>query len=386
VKNFVYHNPTKILFGRDTISRIGPETATYGANVLLVYGQGSILRNGVHHQVIESLNKAGCTVVEFGGVQPNPTLRQVKEGVDILRRKNCGVICAVGGGSVIDTAKAISCAHPAPHDVWRFFTAKKSIKSAVPLTCIATVAGSGSENNSGMVITNEERQHKFGYGSRLLHPKVSILDPRTTYTVPEKQTAYGAVDIISHLVEFYCTNSVEFFPLQKRIMEGIIESVMQNTEIALRNPTDYDSRAQLLWSASLALSGLPSAGLGRVGMPMHLIEHSISALHDTIHGAGLAVILPAWLEFEGRSRPRKIAGLGRRLFGLAGADDEDIAAATAQQFKQWFEQINCPVSLTSLIGECNLLPIGENTRFLAKIWRLQEYDREKVLSILDLCR
>ncbi len=386
MKNFVFHNPTKILFGKNTIAAIGPETRQYGKKVLLVYGRRSLRQNGILTQISDSLQNAGCSVADYGDISPNPTLTQVYEGVKRFRQHHCDTICAAGGGSVIDTAKAISCAVPVDHDVWKFFTTKKSIKVAIPVTCVATVAGSGSESNSGMVITNEGKQQKFGYGSRFLNPKVSVISPETTFSVSREQTAYGAIDILSHLVEFYCNNSVESPTVQNRILEGIIESVMENTEIALRNPLDYQARAQLMWAASLSLSGITSAGLGRVSMPIHLIEHSLSALHNTNHGAGLSLILPAWMKYTASTQPEKTAQLGRRIFGLRDNDVVNEASATAIRFKKWFVSIGCPASLEELqVSKDQLFAISENTKHLAKIWRLSQYDSRTVLAILDSC-
>ena len=386
MKNFVFHNPTKIIFGKDSLDSTGEETAQFGKRVMLVYGRTAVKNNGIYARVSRSLFDQGCTITEFCGVLPNPRLSMVHKAIELFRKNNCEVICAVGGGSVIDTGKAISCGVPVNHDVWKFFTAKKSITSTVPLVCVATLAGSGSENNSGMVITHDLKKHKFGYGSRHLFPKTAILDPETTYSASQYQTACGCVDIISHLVEFYCNNAISQAPLQFRMIEGLISAVMESCENALANPSDYNSRAQLMWASALALSGITSSGLGRVGFPIHLIEHSISALHDSPHGAGLAVVLPSWMKNEAAVRPDKIAQLGRRIFQIDGSHPQSLAEQTAEKFSVWFQKIGCPVSLEEL----NIKPedhaeIAENTKFLAKIWRLREYSPEIVLNILNLC-
>ncbi|MEE4241523.1 MAG: iron-containing alcohol dehydrogenase [Desulfopila sp.] len=386
MNNFVFHNPVKILFGKDTIAAIGTETKEYGTNVLLVHGQNALRQNGTLSQIEDSLYASGCRIAYHGEVPPNPTVKCVHEGVKIFRQNSCEVICAAGGGSVIDTAKAISCAVPVEHDVWKFFTTKKKIRSVTPLTCVATVAGSGSESNSGMVITNEYTQQKFGYGNRLLFPKVSILNPETTFSVPPQQTVYGAVDIIAHLVELYCNNSIESPIVQNGIMESLIKSVMNSVEAVLQNPSDYAARAQLMWAASLSLNGLTSAGLGRVSMPVHLIEPSLAALHDTNHGAGLSLILPSWIKYTAAIRPEKTAQLGRRLFALKMNNAEAAASLTADRFKEWFVKIGCPLSLANLdISRDRLSLISENTQALAKIWRIPDYSSKAVLKILNLC-
>lgn len=386
MNNFVYHNPTKILFGAKCLEKVGAEITPYGKKVLLLFGQNSARRNGVHSTITNSLKGAGCAITEFSGITPNPTVDKVRKAIELVRKNNCEVICAVGGGSVLDSGKAVSCGVPVNHDVWKFFTSKKSIKSALPLICVSTLAGSGSENNSGMVLTNEKYQVKFGYGSRHLYPKVSLLNPETTYSVSGLQTACGCVDIISHLLEVYCNSTVTAAPLQHRLIEGIMAAVMENCETALSNPTDYTARAQLMWASSLALSGITSSGLGRIGFPVHLIEHSLGALHNTTHGAGLAVIMPAWMQHEAITQPERIAQLGKKLFELECSDTKTAARQTAEQLKFWFKKIGCPVSLMDLqIDKKDHELIAENTKHLAKIWRLQDYPPERVLHILDLC-
>ena len=291
MQNFVFHNPTKIIFGRDTVPAIGSETRLAGRSALLVFGQKSIRKSGLHKRVVDSLNQAGVRVVEHGGVRSNPLLSHVREGIDKVRENGLEVITAVGGGSVIDTAKAIAAGSLVEHDVWKFFTGKKSIKAALPVTTVLTLAAAGSEMNSGMVITNDETREKFGFGHRLLHPLTSILDPELTFSVPPDYTAYGAVDAIAHVLEFYMTTRDPDTPVQDRLMEGLIKNSMDACERCLKDPRDYGGRANLMWTATLALNGLTAAGLGRVGFPMHMIEHSLSALYDVPHGAGLAVVL-----------------------------------------------------------------------------------------------
>ena len=202
MQNFVFHNPTKILFGKNTVPAIGNETALFGKKVLLVYGTGSIKKTGLYDRVIESLQKAELTVIEHPGVQSNPVLSHVHEGIALAKEHSCQVVCAVGGGSVLDEAKAICAGSTVEHDVWKFFTGKKSVKQPLPLTTVLTLAASGSEMNSGMVITNEKTSQKFGFANKHLHPKTSILDPTLTFSVPPDYTAFGAVDAIAHVLEF----------------------------------------------------------------------------------------------------------------------------------------------------------------------------------------
>ena len=387
MQNFVYHNPTKILFGRGTIAAIGPESRAWGQRGLLVYGQQSIKKNGLYNQVITSLHEAGMEIAELGGVRSNPLLSHVRQGVRMAKEHCAEVIIAVGGGSVIDTAKAIAAGTPVEHDVWKFFTGKKGIKHPLPVTSVLTLAASGSEMNSGMVITNDATREKFGFGHRLLHPKVSILDPEATFTVPPEYTVYGAVDAISHVLEFYMTAADPDTPVQDRLMEGLIENAMTSCDRCLFDPRDYNGRANLLWTATLALNGLTAAGLGRVSFPMHLIEHSLSALYDVPHGAGLAVVILGWLQDHAETNAARIISLGNRVFPRINSAAAPNAEQTISRLREWFCRVNAPISLQDLgIPVSDIPRIAENSKGLAKLWRLQDYNPERVAAILERCQ
>ncbi len=387
MQNFVFHNQTKIIFGRHSIPAIGPETKSWGSNALLVYGRASIKKSNIYNQVIQSLTDAGIRISEHGGVSSNPLLDHVRAGIDKVRKNKIEVIIAVGGGSVIDSAKAISAGAMVNHDVWKFFTGKKSIKKSLPVTTVLTIAGAGSEMNSGMVITNAETRQKFGFGNKRLYPKVSILDPEVTFTVPPDYTAYGAVDVISHVIEFYMTVSDPDTPVQDRFMEGLIENAMTACNRCLANPKDYNGRANLMWTATLALNGLTAAGLGKVGFPMHMIAHSLSSLYNLPHGAGLSIVIPGWLKWFARTSPARIASLTRRVF----PEHEKIYNVKLQAelgitlLHNWFGKIGSPTSLEEVnISTSDIPEIAENAVALAKIWRLNSYTKEIVADILHL--
>jgi alcohol dehydrogenase YqhD (iron-dependent ADH family) len=387
MQNFVFHNPTKIIFGRDTIPSIGPETKAWGKKCLLVYGSGSIKTNGVYDKVTGSLKKADIAIIEHGGVQSNPLLSHVREGIDKVKENEIEVVVAVGGGSVLDSAKAICAGSVVDHDVWKFFSGKKSIKDTLPMTTVLTLAASGSEMNSGMVITRDDTQEKFGFGSRHLHPKTSILDPETTYTVPKSYTAYGAVDAIAHVLEFYMTTEDPATPVQDRIMEGLILNAMNSCERCLADPRDYNARADLMWTATLALNGLTGAGLGRVGFPMHMIEHSLSALYNVPHGAGLSVVIPGWLRWCSTAKNDRIIQLGSRIFRFDSQDIEPSASMTIRKLENWFARVQSPIRLSELnIPETDIPDIAENALGLAKFWRLDQYNKDTIEEILSLCR
>ncbi|MBI5559558.1 MAG: iron-containing alcohol dehydrogenase [Deltaproteobacteria bacterium] len=386
MQNFVLHNPTTIIFGTDTVHQIGRETAPFGKKVLLVYGQGSIKNNNIHAQVTSALQQAGLDVVEHGGVRSNPLLSHVQAGIAKARLNRVEAIVAVGGGSVIDSAKAIAAGIPVDHNVWQFFRGKKSIRSALPLTCVLTLAASGSEMNGGMVITNELTRQKFGTGNRLLNPKVSILDPSLTFTVPADYTAYGAVDAIAHILEFYFTTRDRSTPVQDRFMEGLVINIMESCDKVLGNPYDYQGRADLMWAATLALNGWTAAGLGMVGFPMHMIEHSLSALYNIAHGAGLSIVIPSWMRYQARLNPEKFMQFAHRVFGLSG-DSENCAMEGIAYLQRWFTSVKSPVSLAAAGIQAEDIPlIAENALPLAKLWRLKDYTKEIIMEILSGCR
>ena len=386
MQNFVFHNPTKILFGRNTIPLIGDETVIFGKKVLLVYGKDSIRKNGLHGQILHSLTTAGAEITEHGGVQSNPLLSHVKQGIEKARENHCEVVCAVGGGSVIDEAKAICAGATVLHDVWKFFTGKKSVRAPLPLTTVLTLAASGSEMNSGMVITNDQTSQKFGFANKQLYPKTSILDPAVTCTVPPDYTAYGAVDAVAHVLEFYFTTEDPHTPVQDRLMEGLVINAMESCNSVLAAPNDYQARADLMWTATLALNGLTAAGLGKVGFPMHMIEHSLSAFYNIPHGAGLSAVIPGWMRHHLKPQSKRFARFAERVFDIRTGSETERAQAGIRALITWFEKIRTPTSLTALgIAESEFRKIAENAVTLAKVWRMRDYDSKRIEAILRSC-
>jgi alcohol dehydrogenase YqhD (iron-dependent ADH family) len=386
MQNFVFHNPTKILFGKGTIPAIGPETVAFGSKVLLVYGSGSIKRNGIYQQATDSLRKSGALIVEHPGVQSNPLLSHAREGIELAKSQKCQVVCAIGGGSVIDEAKAICAGAVVDHDVWKFFTGKKSVTAPLPLTTVLTLAASGSEMNSGMVITNDETSQKFGFANKKLYPRTSILDPEATFTVPADYTAYGAVDAIAHVLEFYFTTCDPATPVQDRFMEGLVINAMASCDRVLADLHDYQGRADLMWTATLALNGLTAAGLGKVGFPMHLIEHSLSALYNVPHGAGLSAIIPGWMRHQCQVTPYRFTQFAERVFDCRSGSAEELARKGIEALETWFQKIHSPTSLAALnIPEEELPRIAENAVALARVWRMPDYDSIRIQAILAGC-
>ncbi len=386
MQNFVFHNPTKILFGKGKIAEIGEETVQYGKKVLLVYGCGSVKKSGLLDKVKDSLTEAGAIISEHGGVQSNPLLSHTHSGIAIAKKDKCNVVCAVGGGSVLDEAKAICAGSLVDHDVWKFFTGKKSIKATLPLTTVLTLAASGSEMNSGMVITNDSTTQKFGFGNKHLFPKTSILDPSCTCSVPADYTAYGAVDAISHVLEFYFTREDSCTPVQDRLMEGLVINAMESCDRVLKRADDYQARADLMWTATLALNGLTAAGLGKVGFPMHMIEHSLSAFYNIAHGAGLSAIIPGWMKFRAASQPQRFAQFAERVFDIRNGSMQQKAANGIEALESWFCRVKSPTTLTDLEISAEEIPkIADNAVALAKVWRMREYNQQIIESVLINC-
>ena len=389
MQNFVFDNPTRIIVGQGRIARIGDEVSRFGTRVLLVYGQESIKKHGIYDQVISSLNDAGLSIVEFPGVKSNPVLSHALKGIERARNEDVDVILAVGGGSVIDTAKTIAVGVTADSDddIWEFFTFKKKIRNALPVLTVVTVSASASEMNPAAVMTKEEGAQKFSIVSPLIQPKTSILDPTALFSLSPAYSVYSAVDIITHMLEGYFNNTEPDSPLQDRLVEGIIKTVMESTEVILKDPENYNARANIMWSATLAFNGLTTAGMGFISFPAHMIEHSLSALYNIAHGAGLSIILPGWMKYAVHKNPAKFARLGREIFAIEETDDLTAAVEGIDRLKRWFSLIGSPTLLQEAdIPEDDIDTIAENAAVLARLWGLKDYTQEVISEILLLCK
>jgi len=387
MQDFIFENPTKIIFGRGQIKMIGPEVLRFGRKALLVYGRESIRKNGIYDQVTASLQGAGVSAVEFAGVKSNPVLSHALKGIELARREHVEVVLAVGGGSVIDEAKTIAAGVKAEHDVWDFFTRRKTVDDALPVLTVVTVSASASEMNSAAVITNEDGNSKFSMRSLLIQPRTSILDPSVLFTLSPAYSAYSAVDVIAHMVEGYFNNAEPCSPLQDRLVEGLTKTVMESMNLILNNPVDYTARANMMWAATLAFNGLTTSGMGQIGLPAHMIEHSLSALYDIAHGAGLSIVLPGWMTYAAEKNPARFAHFTREIFSTEIASDYRTAINGIVQLKSWFSSIGCPTSLKEGgIQEKDIDMIAENAYALAQVWGLKDYSREVITDILTLCR
>lgn len=376
---FVFHNPTKIVFGKDQTQRIGEFIKE--KKCLFLYGGGSIFQNGIYEKVINSLKIHGKEWVEKGGIKPNPVLSFVYETIEFARKEKVESVLAVGGGSVIDTAKTVAAGYFYEGDVWDFFVQKAEIQKALPVYVVLTLAATGTEMNRYAVITNERTKQKFNIDSEKVYPKVSILDPVNTYTVPKEQVAYGCVDAMLHLLEGYFTQSYSNTPIQDGFVETLVKVLMQTTQKIFENLQDYDARANFMWATTLALNGLTTAGIGNFGFPNHIIAHSLSAFYDLPHGVTLAIVFPAWLKYKFSEKKERISKFGKVIF-----DEEDPEKAI-KKLETFYASIGVPTKLSQVkVLEEDFPALAENAYGFAKLRDLQDYTPEVILEILKFAK
>lgn len=382
--NFDFHNPTRLVFGQGTIKDLGKYIKEYGdKKVLLLYGKGSIFKNGVYDEVVSSLKEHGIEYVEMDGVKPNPVLSKVIETVDLMKREKVDAIVAVGGGSVLDTSKISAAAYYYDGNPWDFYEGKVCPEKALPIYGVLTISATGSEMNSGGVITNEEEKKKWGWGSKYTYPRLSIVDPSVQKSLPRNQTVNGAVDTLTHVFEAYFGGTSGTL-MQDEFSEGIIRTTMASVKVLLENPEDYEARANLAWAATLALNGLN--GLGRRGdWASHSIEHSVSAYYDIAHGEGLSIVMPAWMKYVYKNDVEKFARFGEKIFGIVKEDKEEQALAAIEAYKEFLRSIGAPVSLSERnIGEEHLKEMAENAVLRGPLGSLMKLQAEDVYEIYKL--
>ncbi len=382
MKNFIFHNPVRIVFGKEII----PTLSSYMARnekVLLLYGKGSILNNGIYDQVTQSLKQAGITWKDFAGIKPNPTLSQVRSAIAICRQENIKAVVAVGGGSVIDAGKAIAAGACFDGDVWDGFLKKISWPQALPLYVVLTISATGSEMNSAAVVTNEETQAKMSFYSPGTFPKVSFLDPTLQYTLPEKQTIYGAMDMMAHVLEFYF-NGTPDTDVQDYFSEGLMKTIMKHLDIVLNHPKNYESRAQLVWAGTLALNGLNAAGRDKGDFSSHRIGHALSACYDLPHAETLSIVMPAWMRYVYKQDIPQFARFAREVFGLQGSEN-DLASKGVQAFQDWVRKLGLPLSCVDVGIRMDAIPsLANNPSIPFPLGTLKPMQSEDVESILRL--
>jgi len=350
VENFVYDKSTKIIFGRDTEKIAGKEVKPFGSKVMLHYGSGSIKKSGLFDRVVKSLNDEGIEVIEFGGVKPNPTLSFAKQGIKLAKKENVDFILAVGGGSVIDSAKCIALGALYDRDVWDFAERKAVAKDALPIGVILTIPATGSESNHYSVITNDEGPYPLKRdiiveNNVVIKPQFAILNPELSFTLSSFQTACGISDILAHTMERYFTsvNDVDF---TDRLCEATMKTVIRNGLIVIQEPDNYSARAELMWAGSVAHNNL--LGTGRApDFASHMIEHELSAIYDIAHGAGLTIIFPAWMKHVYKYNVPRFAQFAARVWSV---DDnfysmESMALEGIKKLTDFYREIGLPVSL-----------------------------------------
>ncbi|MGD9155610.1 MAG: iron-containing alcohol dehydrogenase [Bacillota bacterium] len=343
--NFIYHNPGKIIFGRDGVAQLGNIIAPYGRTILLVTGGGSIKKNGLYDRVARQLTKAGLKFFEVDGIQPNPRLSSVNQGITLCKEHQIEFILAVGGGSVIDAAKTMAAGAKYDGDVWDFFEQRAECKQALPLGTILTLAATGSEMNGGAVITKWETNQKLAISTPLLVPRFSILDPTLTFSVPRRQTVNGIVDIMAHVFEQYFSPTPDT-ALQDRLAESILQTMIETAPMVLAQPENYEARASMLWCGTLALNSLLDRGK-ITDWASHAIEHEVSAIYDIPHGAGLAIIFPNWMNYVVDSGIAKFVQYATRVWQVdpTGKTDREVALEGIRRTRKFFTAIGAPTTL-----------------------------------------
>jgi len=385
--NFIFNNPTKIIFGKDTESLVGKETKKYTNKVLLHYGGGSIKKTGLYDRVMKSLKEADVEVFELSGVQPNPRLSLVNEGIDICRKNDIDFILAVGGGSVIDSAKAIAVGVPYEGNVWDFYAGTNTPKKALPVATVLTIPAAGSESSHSSVITNEDGWYKRGLSHSLLYPVFSILNPELTYTLPNYQTACGAADIMAHIMERYFTNT-QNVELTDRLCEATFKTIVRNIPLALKTPDDYNARAEIMWAGTVAHNNLLNTGrLGDWGS--HDIEHEISAIYDIAHGAGLAIVFPAWMKYVYKRDIRRFAQYPQRMWNIDDNlfDLDDVALRGIAALENYFNSIGLPTRLSHVnIDDTHLEEMADKCTAsdTQRVGAVMQLNKNDVLNVLKL--
>lgn len=346
--NFDMYIPTRIVFGKGTENKIGELLKPGVKKVLLHYGGGSIKKSGLYERTVASLNSAGITFVELGGVKPNPTLPLVYEGIELCKKEAVDTILAVGGGSVIDSAKAIAMGVYHDGDVWDIYEKALPIQKALPVATILTIPAAGSESSGGSVITNEDKQLKYGYGNVILRPFLGIINPELFFTLPKDQVANGVSDMMSHIFERYFSQTKNV-DLTDALCEATMRTIIKNAPIVYDNPTNYEAWCEIGFAGNIAHNSL--LGMGRAeDWASHRIEHELSAIYDVPHGAGLAVVFPAWMTYVCGDNLPMFVQFARNVMGVDWSlrDQEAVALEGIERLRQFFRRLGLPITLPEL--------------------------------------
>ena len=385
MQNFEWKLQTKLYFGENALEQLPAALGTGIKTILLLYGGASIKINGLYDNIIRLLSECNLRILEFGGIQPNPLLSKVYAGIELCRKESVDLILAVGGGSVIDTAKAIGIGVPYQGDVWDFFCKKSQPRSSVPVATVLTIPAAGSEMSNGAVITKDDGMFKRDVTAEFMRPVFSILSPRITYTLPAFQTACGICDIMAHAMERYFTNTTDV-ALTDAMGEALLRTVIQNAPLVLNDPEHYAARSEIMLAGALAHNDL--LGLGRIGdWASHNIEHELSSKYGIAHGAGLAIIFPAWMTYVRNHNIDRFAQFAREVFHIHAESSEAAADAGILALRQFFDQIGLPTTLRQinalpedlpeLADHCSYNPDGTVGNFV-------KLSRDDVLAIYQL--
>ncbi|RYM06873.1 iron-containing alcohol dehydrogenase [Sporolactobacillus sp. THM7-7] len=381
--NFSFRNPTKLIFGKGVLEQLKTEVPKYGRKVLLVYGGGSIKRTGLYDQVRQILDDLHAEVSELAGVEPNPRLTTVKRGIDICATEDIQFLLAVGGGSVIDCTKAIAAGVRFDGDPWAFVTGKERVRDALPFGTVLTLAATGSEMNANSVITNWDTHEKYGWNSPLVYPSFSILDPSFTFSVPKNQTIYGICDIMSHVFEHYF-HPTGHTPLQDRLCESILQTVMEAAPKLVNDLNNYDLRETILYCGTMALNGMVSMGFAG-DWATHNIEHAVSAVYDIPHGGGLAVIFPNWMKHNLDVNVARFRQLAERVFHVdsEGKSDRDVALEGIEALRRFWTSIGAPSRLADYdIDDSKLDLMADQAMAQGEFGQFKKLNKEDVQEIL----
>lgn len=381
--NFNYSIPTKVFFGKDQVNVLPEEVKKYGSRVLLVYGGGSIKKIGLYDKVVELLKSNNISFFELSGVEPNPRVTTVRKGIEICRENNIDLVLAVGGGSTIDCSKVIAAGVSYEGDPWDIVLDPSKIKSVISVASILTLAATGSEMNSGAVISNLETNEKLGTGNPGMTPKFSILDPTYTISVPKNQTAAGTADIMSHTFEVYFNNTEGAY-LQNRMAEAILKTCINYGRLAMDEPENYEARSNLMWASSLAINGILSYGKD-TNWSVHPMEHELSAYYDITHGVGLAILTPAWMNYVlNDNTVEKFAEYGVNVWNIDSSKDKyDIAKEAINKTRDFFISLDIPTTLREVgIEEEKLEEMANQVvRRRATVGNFKPLNAEDVLNI-----
>lgn len=350
--NFNYYTPTQVVFGKDTVEQVGDLVKKYGGTRVLVhFGGQSAVKSGLIDRVKASLDAAGIFHVELGGVVPNPHLSKVYEGIALAKENNIDFLLPVGGGSVIDSAKAIAYALYEPEeDVWDLYEHTRQSKGSFPLGAVVTIAAAGSEMSDSSVITNEKTGEKRGYNSDICRPKFAIMDPSLTLTLPDYQTMSGCVDIMMHTMERYFTKGGNM-ELTDELAEGLMRTVKKYAEILHKDPENYDARAEIMWANSLSHNGLTGCGNGGNDFASHRLEHEMGGMFDVTHGAGLAAVWPSWARYVYKDIPERFVRFAEKVMGVErteGMSDEDVILKGISLMEDFYRSIDMPTNMREL--------------------------------------